>query len=782
MLALCFFTLAGAYSLECFRQLPGDNVLILCLVIGMAAIGHRILRPLGVFACGFAVMGLSASWQLADRLDPGLSGEKIGFSAQIDSFPERDGVAVRFIVRPLHEPRLPQRIRLSWYEFNALPAFGETWRLQVRLRRPRGFANPDGFDFTGWLFRERIGASGFVDDFAPSYRIHGEPRSAIKSARVRIVERLEQLLPADAARGVLLAIGAGARHAIGREQWDLYARTGTSHLMAISGLHIGLAAGSAYVLCWGLLVLVGTRRNVRDVSVFAAILAAAVYATLSGFAVPARRALLMTCIVGGTSLFRRRLRVTTVFAGVCLTIFLSNPLAILAPGFKLSFAAVAVLIVVANQMVSIRQAAASSAGSKRNSGRIRYSPRTWMVSALSWVKALGNLQIALLIGLCPLTVLLFDRFALGAPLLNMIVLPVFNLLTVPLTLGGLLLDGPFVRLGEPLLRWAHVSVELMLEFLMRADSLLSLSRQTRTLSRPMILIALLPILHILLPAGWPGRRLGLLAVAAMLVYKPPSPPQGCLDYRVFDVGQGLAVLLQTARERLLFDTGPAFRTGQNTAELVVLPFLRGQGIDRLDHLVVSHGDLDHAGGVHSILNVLPVRRILVGERLENIAARQHRCVAGMGWTADGVSFSIIHPRIRAPWTRNNSSCVLEVTVGQHRVLLSGDIEAPVETLLAYRGAFRRSNVVLVPHHGSRTSSTGSLVQATQPEIAIIAAGFGNRWGFPKADVVRRWENSGAAVINTAVAGSVSQRLCSGAAPGTVHLERLESRKYWHDVR
>ncbi|MBT8144924.1 MAG: MBL fold metallo-hydrolase, partial [Gammaproteobacteria bacterium] len=306
-------------------------------------------------------------------------------------------------------------------------------------------------------------------------------------------------------------------------------------------------------------------------------------------------------------------------------------------------------------------------------------------------------------------------------------------------------------------------------------------QQLGLLRGPIVWVALLPALHVLLPAGWPGRKLAVLAVFAVLGFKPPATPRGCLDYVVLDVGQGLSVFVRTADHALLFDTGPMFSTGNSAAEFVVLPFLQRLGITRLDRLIVSHADLDHAGGIGPVLATLPVRRIMTGEEIADIEARQTRCVAGINWRSDAAVYTILHPRLRAPWSRNNSSCVLEVTLGEHRLLLSGDIEAPVEKLLVYRRSIRRSTVLVVPHHGSGTSSTLPLVRAARPRTAIVAAGFGNRWNFPKADVVSRWESVGATVLITATAGSVSQRLCAGAPPGVIHRERLASRKYWHDT-
>lgn len=774
MLLLCICTLIGAFSLTFFRQLPADVVLSVVLAGGLIISLRPFFRPVGFLLLGFAVQGCAANAQLADKLDPEFVGRKISFSARIDNFPINENGDLRFVVRPLDRPDLPQLIRLGWYETEAAPRIGEVWRLAVRLKRPRGLFNPGGFDFEAWLFRERIGATGYVDNFARSYRIEGEPPGFPGALRARLVARIGAVLPDDDGTAVLMAISAGARHKISASQWELYARTGTSHLMAISGLHIGLASGFIFLSIWVVLAMGARRRNIRDCALAVALIAAGTYTVLSGFAVPAVRAFLMAGALCFALLLRRRVPFAVVFAIACGAIFILEPLDSLSPGFKLSFAAVAVIAVLAGchiKQLPMREIPGLSVGLMRT-------------------LQLGKLQIALLFGLFPLTVLIFGRVAIAAPAVNMIILPIFNVVTVPLTLLGVLLEGPFVILGDQCLVWAHQSVNVVLRVLTLVDEIPYVSRQTRHLEGVSIVVALLPALFVILPTGWPGRRIALLGMLFVIGYKPDAPPPGCIDMHVLDVGQGLAVLLRTDDQSLLYDTGPAYRSGSNIAELAVLPFLYGEGVDSLDTLVVSHGDQDHAGGVDSILRALPVKRLLVGEALLTTVGStagpplstpaQTRCVAGISWRDKTASYSILHPRIRAPWTRNNSSCVLEVNVGSHRILLTGDIESAVEKLLDHRGVFRSTDTVIVPHHGSRTSSTAALVAATNPRLAIVSTGYGNRWGFPKADVLTRWNASGAMLVNTSTSGAVSQRFCAGESTGTIRRERRQSRRFWHE--
>lgn len=762
MLNICIGLLTGAYVAS---ALPMSLPVPLCLVLAIAAIGltrYERSRLSTGFLAGLAIMGLASGAQLRDRLEIEQDGRQFSISVKIADFVQVDGDSLRFAARPVGRSDLPSKIRLTWFQPEKHPQIGDTWRLNVRLRRPHGYANPGGFDYEGWLFRQRIGATGYVVSGTHNYRIDGAGYVALDRVRRAIAGRLSALLPADHATAVLLAITVGARHRITSEQWDLYARTGTSHLMAISGLHIGLAAGSAYVLCWCLAATWPGSRNLRDAALAGALVAALGYATMSGFAVPARRAIAMAAIAAGMGLIRRRIRPGVLLATSCMVIFVTDPLSILAPGFKLSFVAVGILFIVAQPLV------VSPTGPQY--------PRCG--AALTALVRLISMQFALLAGLFPLTVTEFGRFTMLAPFVNLAVLPVFNLVTVPLSLAGTLLDGLPAGTGDGLLVIAHNSVQRVLGMLDWAAQAEFLS--IRTAAGGAVVTIILSLLFVCLPSGWPGRRLAILAIFSVVTFRPVPPPQACFDFHALDVGQGLAVVVQTRSHSLLFDTGPSFQDGADAAGFTVLPFLVRRGITRLDRVVVSHADLDHSGGILSVIAGLEVGDVVVGEPVARLGRAQSGCFAGDAWQWDGVHFNVLHPRAGSPWSGNNSSCVLEVSVGKFRLLLTGDIESPVEKLLAHYKVFRPSYAVLVPHHGSRTSSDWSLVASTGPTLAIVSAGFRNRWGFPKEDVMQRWSGVGARVLNTATSGAVSQRLCATDGAGELHTARQLRTRSWHD--
>jgi len=768
MLFRCLCVLSGAYSLGLFRSLPADDLFLSLVILAGASFRLPETRFLAWFMLGFATMWVAAWSVIDDRLDPALQGETISIVAHIADFPRSTDKTFRFFVEQDQRSDLPARLRLSWYEPEVEPRVGEAWQLRVRLRRPHSYANPGGFDYEGWLFRLRIGATGYVVSHKDNQRLGTVPVGPMSRFRQEFVNRVTQLLPDDEAAAVLLAVGVGARHRITREQWDRYAITGTSHLMAISGLHIGLAAGGVFLLAWAIFAPFCRHMNVRDMALIAAVLAAGFYAAVSGFAVPARRALLMAMLAAVAVLYRRKLNGAVLLAIPCLVLFFVDPVSIHAPGFKLSFAAVAILLWT---MQSYFHQPPLCAGPCFN------NPGT--TKAIGNLRRLGTLQIALLAGLFPLTVLIFGRFSLIAPLMNLLVLPLFNFVTVPFCLVGMIFQGPLQPLGDQLLVIAYHSIRLVLSLVAFAAELPAIRAEILPPERLAVLIALLPVLYVAFPSGWPGRKLVWIAMAAVLLYRPPAPPPGCLDYQVLDVGQGLAVVLRTGEHTVLFDTGPSFRSGSSTADIVVIPFLKSRGIGNLDTLIVSHADQDHAGGVRAIASQFEIGRTLVGETVSGLDLQQIPCSTASSWISDGVRFQFLHPLPGAAWEGNNASCVLEVAIGNHRILLTGDIEAPVEATLVENSLIGPVNTVIVPHHGSRTSSSPDFVTRLRPELAIVSAGFGNRWGFPKADVVRRWERGGARLLETGTSGAVGQRICIDSGVERLKRERWASRKYWH---
>lgn len=761
MLKYCLCIIAGAWCVAAVERLPGDTVFVLVSAVFAASAAWRPCRLLAAVHAGALLLWSASLAELAHKLPASLTGIDITFDAEVIDFTQIKGESLRLLVAPVASAGLPGRVRLSWFGADRPPRLGEVWRLTARLRRPRGFSNPGGFDYAGWLFRNRIGATGYITD--------GEWRGDTPRMRVRlrraVVERVDALLPEDEASAVLLAITVGARHRIARGDWDRYANTGTTHLMAISGLHVGLAAGAAFLLGRLLFALLMPRAGARDASLVIAVLTAAAYAELSGLAVPARRAVLMALLAAAGLWLRRRLSMPDVLGLSGLLIVVADPLALLAPGFRLSFAAVAILAWIGAQRTSPRQGVATGPS---------------VIDLVRRARALGRLQGALLFGLFPLTALMFSRVSWLAPVANLLVLPVFSAITVPAGLLGVVAGGPLAALGDAALWLCWASLRAISALLLALDGLPGARRDLAAPSGFALAAVGLTMLWALLPPAWPGRRLAWPALLASILYRQPAPVEGCLDLQVLDVGQGLSVVARTANHVLVFDTGPAFRGGTDTAALVLLPFLRSVGVQRVDVAIVSHADQDHAGGLQTLLAGAEVRQVIAGEPLGALTVPEYRCRSGMRWQWDGISFDVLHPDAGDRRDGNNASCVVEVSAGRHRVLLTGDIEKPVEARLVAQNRLSPSDIVIVPHHGSRTSSSDALVVTLAPEHAIVSAGFNNRWGFPKPDIVARWQNAGAIVSTTATDGALGFRVCRDGGIDGVRRWRERSRRYWHD--
>jgi competence protein ComEC len=759
MFRACLLLLAGGFAAQHSRVLLGSDQCMWLFVATAILVTNRRTRNIALLVLGFALF-MRAGYQVVEaRLEHEFAGESMLAQVRVTEFPKLTGSSVSLLLEPVADARLPARSRVTWFEPPRVPALGEVWELELRLRRPRGLLNAGVFNLENWMFRENLHASGYVVPGKRNRLLESATLGGIDAARLRFTEFVDR--NGGESSSVLVAIGVGSRHLISRSQWDRYAKTGTSHLMAISGLHIGLAATSAFLfiaILSGGLQLGGNHLNHGMIG--GAIVAFA-YALISGFAVPSQRAVMMLGLLAVTFIKKRRPDPVRIISLVAILVFIVDPVSVMKPGFSLSFAAVVVLLW------------GSSVYRQRPAEGRR------LTLFLNTVRELTIMQGALLFGLMPLTVLLFQRIAFFAPAVNLVAVPVFSFVTVPLTLMSLLLHRSLDSISARLLDLAAESIQV-LEKVIHFSSTLPMADLSIASHDLNILIILLPVLWVILPRGWPVRWVAILGALAIVLHKPLTPAPSCFDVHVLDVGQGLAVVVQSDQRTLLFDTGAAYRGGGSVAEQVILPFLRYKGIDAIDWLVVSHGDNDHAGGVRALLGGIPVSNIFLGEPARDLGRGADACFAGHAWRADGIDYRFLHPSQDSLRDGNNSSCVLSIAAGAHSVLLTGDIEAPAEGQILARSAALSSDIVVIPHHGSLTSSSPAFVNRVRPGLAIASAGFANRWGFPRERVIRRWEGIGAGVLDTATQGGISLQVC--ALSGISHLQgqRQIQRRFWHD--
>lgn len=719
----------------------------------------RLRRPLPAGA----LLGLCCAWAAAQhgldqRLPAHLDGADFIAAGTVVSLPDRDDGRVRFNLRVeslVHEHGPvsgPARVRLTWYR--AAPGLepGQRWRLPVRLKRPRGYANPGGFDYERWLLREGIGATGYVTDPERAALLDEDAGAALAGLRLRLSRAIHEAARSETESALLRALVVGDRRGLTQSMWHVLNATGTSHLVAISGLHVGLVAALGLALGQG--VARGFPRLVHRAparlwGAAAALGLALVYAGLAGFSLPTRRALAMVAVALGAVIMRRAVRPWQALACAWLAVLALDPLAPLGAGFWLSFGAVGALLAVYGGRC----------------GRVA-GWRPW--SGAQWVVALG---------LLPLLAVQFQRVSLVAPLVNTLAIPLVGLAAVPLALAGtaaLALPGP---LGEVLLLSAGTVLAL---FWQGAESVASMPRALVPVPEPgfaALVCGGAGAAWLLAPRGFPARALGAVLLVPLFVAGPVELPHGAFRLAVLDVGQGSAAVVRTRTRALVFDTGPVFRSGFHTARAVVDPFLRRAGVSRLDALILSHGDSDHAGGARWLARRYPVRRVLAGE-----PDGGEPCLEGERWTWDGVRFQILHPPRGMPYRGNASSCVLRVAGAGGSALLTGDITRVVERrLVAVHREALEADILLAPHHGSDTSSSPPFIAAVAPEWVVFSVGWNNRFGLPKPEVVDRYRKATDGLLFTAESGLVRFDVTPGQGISEPLRWRVDRARFWTDA-
>ncbi|MGI9308368.1 MAG: DNA internalization-related competence protein ComEC/Rec2, partial [Gammaproteobacteria bacterium] len=674
-----------------------------------------------------------------------LVGHDILITGIVSEFPRTSTGIQRFHVELIPEPRgrLPQRIYLAWYADTPEMSAGSCWQLRVRLRQPRGLSNPGGFNYARWLYSRGIGATGYVRRSALNKPVScGRNESTILDFRAQLARRLQSVLGNSPHFPILLGLALGTRHLLSDDQWAYLRATGTTHLMAISGLHIGLAAA---LFMWlgrllgGGLLFLGMRWQPITCGRLGAVAGAFAYGLLSGLSVSALRALVMLLIAVALVLSRREVNLLNVLSATLLIALVINPLMIFEQGFWLSFGAVA----------SIGFAFAGRVSGDEDTD---YQHNRWVRAG--WIiRRLGRAQLIFTLGLAPLVLYMFGELSLLGPLVNLLLIPVFAFVLVPGILLGVLLFVFWEAAGVLLLQCCLLLIQAVFFVLETCAGLDWSLWRPGTATVVALLLAWLGVGVVIAPVALPLR--GLLCslfLPVVVGLRLPSGESG-LRLTVLDVGQGLAAVVQTADHTLIYDTGPAYRSsdaGQN----VVIPFFRHTGLRKPDLIVVSHGDSDHSGGLASLVSYFPDTPVISPAASQLRGVSSMSCTRGLAWNWDEVSFHFVYPEEGSVRSGNNASCVLLIQFDGHAILLPGDIEASVEHLVAGRLRDWPIDLVVVPHHGSKTSSSPALVAAVKPKFAVFSNGYGNRWGFPHADVARRWSAAGACMLATADFGAL----------------------------
>lgn len=751
--------------------LPG---FLLALLIPGKPVVLRLARItlVAVFALGLGFY--HAAWQAHQRLAVTLpdewQGRDIEVIGVIAELPRNHlhGQRFTFDVEQILTPQahVPRHIYLSTYDNKkSAPLMlhaGERWQLTLRLKQPHGSSNPHGFDFELWALENNLRAVGYVNSNANNMRLALLADGIdyrIEAWREAVRDKFNATLTNAPYAGVLSALAVGDQSSIPPAQWQVFTRTGVNHLMSISGLHITMLASLGFALTYWL-----WRRSVRltlflpahKAAALAALLMALAYALLSGFAVPAQRTVYMVAAVATALWLNRNFSLGQILSIALLGVLIPDPWAVMSPGFWLSFGAVALILYVT---------------------AFRLKPSHWLMEY-------GKVQWAMTIGLIPLLLGLFQQVSLVSPLANAFAIPLVSLIVVPLTLLGAVLPPYFSNWDMPL--WLAHSV--MSGAMTMLEWLNDLPQAVWTQHAPpawSIVAGMLGVLVILLPRGFPARWLGFVLLLPMFLDAPEPLPQGTLRLIIFDVGQGLSVAAQTRRHTLLYDAGPDFSDGADSGNRILIPSMRAMGINNLDGLILTHDDTDHTGGAASVMQAMPpgwlASSLPEGHPLLNLATDKRRCTAGQSWQWDGVSFEMLHPDAASyaiPEIRdNNRGCVLRISAGKQHILLAADIEKDSEQqLLKEHAASLPADLLVVPHHGSKTSSTEQFVAAVHPRYAVFTVGYRNRFGHPKQEITERYARSGTALLRSDEDGAILLEM--NAWELKVESYRQTHQRYW----
>ncbi len=769
------FFLFGTLLVQFSTQLPSllwaslilSGVLFLFLISknSVNKLGAYFLIALAVLS-GLLLATFSAQNQLSSRLNTQYEGKDVILQGKIVSIPDNRNDAVKFRLKIetayladdlQQEIKISGIARLGWFQNIQSLSAGERWQFRARLKRPSGFSNPGGFDYEKWLFTERITATGYIrtrkDEWLKqSKRLAKSPWWSINHLRQSIHQKIQTTIDDKSSSAVVSAMVVAIRSELDDKQWKLLQQTGTSHLIAISGLHIAVVAGFAFLpimLLWRVFPRLNERVPVRIAGALAGVVFATLYAMLAGFTLPTQRALLMVIIAMLGMVSKRNFDTSKILAIALLAVLILDPLAAMTASFWLSFLAVSLILFFLKRQLQ--------------------KPRFQII----------KLQIFLSLAMLPLTLLYFNNASLTSPVANLLAIPWVSFLVVPISLLAVILMPISTSLSAILLNISAWAINILFEGLSILGRSPLSEIQLAEIPASYLIIAFLGIIFLLLPKGFPARWLGLVALLPALTFSGDKPKQNEFNYTLLDVGQGMASVVQTRNHVLIYDAGTKLSETFDIGKLVMVPFLKSKGLTQVDTMIISHEDMDHRGGAETVLKEVLVKNILSSD-LSILPNHQLKaCVSGHSWNWDGVNFEILSPAKNINDKDNNLSCVLRVSNEFHSLLLTGDIEKKVEVNLIDRIKEKlNSEVVTVPHHGSKTSSSEAFITAVSPKIGLISAGYRNRFGHPKVEVLQRYNKNGVRLFDTIKQGAIELNFPDSNKPITTKSYREIKRGFW----
>ncbi len=741
--------LLGDLALMLWHQLPSFLGLILIItVLGIFSVVCRVFEIFGAvlllgIGLGFSWTWLAAYQQWQQILPMDMARQTVLVQGTIVSVPEQLVDAERFEFKIKHltrdgiEQKNPGLVRLTWQGLSPQTEFlqpGGYWQLNVRLKPPHATYNPGAFDYEAWLFSHQIHAQGYVVPNSNNQLLQAKKSSAwLNQTRQKLVHAIQADLNNNPYTGFITALSVGVRSQITPAQWQTMQNTGTNHLMAIAGLHIGLVASFVFFFmsfCWRRSEKLMLWLPTPIVAAFASLIAATLFSALAGFSLPTQRAIIMLTVFMLGVLLRRKLPKWHAYFFGLLLVLLWDPLTPLDPSFWLSFGAVALIIYAMTDF----------------SYQNKIKTKVHYFLYIQWLLA---------IGLIPLTLIFFQEISLAGFIANVIAIPLIGFIVLPLCLLGVLVWPCWSMLAAKIWLLAATVCSWGWPVIAKIGAIHSLQWHGNANYLIALILSMLSVLWLLHPKISHWRWFGLLGFAPIFFWPAPTPKSDEVWFTLLDVGEGLASVVQTQHHVLIYDTGPRFSPTDDAGKSTVVPFLRTRDVKVIDMMVVSHSDEDHSGGAASILQALPVKQIQTSIPSLFPHTNAQNCIAGHAWNWDGVHFEFLYPPANQPYADNNSSCVLKITTGTHSLLLTGDIERESEEYLVNHDINQlSSDIIVAPHHGSGTSSSPNFIAAVKPSYVLFPVGYLNRFHFPNPKVLAHYQQLNAQTFATDDLGAI----------------------------
>ncbi len=740
------------------------GLLLIIILIWLLKFNKKLFLVLLLFIVGFLYMNLHSYNTLNNNITAKYLNKHITILGSITNLVKTKSHKITFTLTT-YKP-FEANVRLSWYgkERPKLQA-GEVWRLKVKLKANSGLKNQTGFDYEKSLFINNIDATGYVITKNPVINkfIKLSNKNLINQARQKIKNTLEPYLTQLTNGNIIYALISGDRANISTKEWQIFQQTNTSHLTVVSGLHIGIISGFIFFISLVLYKLC-TRCCLRmPAQIFASyigIIAAITYALLAGFSVSTQRASIMAIVVFTSIISKKHYPIWNLYTYALFAVLIMNPLSVLSIGFWLSFIAVAIIL---------------------------YGVKNY--KSLAKIPRMFYIQLLISFAMLPMLLWFFSSFGFSSFIANIIAIPIVSFIALPSSLLGAtlaLLD--FNLLANWLFYIANYSLYIMIEVLEYLKNINIFDNQLYyhygINSIWQLLLIIICFVIIFLPKGLKFRRFGFISLLALFSYnKSLGLENNGFIVEVMDSGQGLAIIIKTKNHNLLFDTGFSSISGFNIGDSVVMPYMFKNNIRKIDTVIISHSDNDHIGGLRYINGQIAIGEIFTSmpkevKKIVNISNIK-TCNRGQNWTYDNIKFSILHPNKSYRLTnkkRNNNSCVLKISNGKYSILITADIEKNAEKYLIKTATKDlKADILLMPHHGSNTSSTYKFLMTVSPTIAINSSGYKNRFSHPSNKVLTRYKTLKIPIYDTQCSGQITLNIADNII---ISETRKNNKNYW----